>query len=256
MHSLAALLALTLAWQGAVAYPRFWYDRKYLASQGYAAKDGYDWSVFPDDGSNCTSYPEKAYTGFFPAHGIPYMDSAIGMAFARAGANVTTLCPGAKHTVTVSFPIKRLALLVTSPNHAVHFSSPAPATSNCPGRIDLGGSKNSHASSSFTATFTVPCAAGSTNGSSTVVFTVNSAGTSGATRRWAQAAATLQIAPESAAECAAVSAVCANGGGATDSAMPASSSSSGSRTAAHKPPPAMGGRRNPPPTRRPPPHRG
>eukprot|EP00198_Chlamydomonas_reinhardtii_P012022 XP_001701359.1 predicted protein [Chlamydomonas reinhardtii] len=164
VNSLTALLALALAWQGAVAYPRFWYDRKYLASQGYATKDGYDWSVFPDDGTNCTSYPDKPYLGFFPAHGMPYLDSAIGMSFMRPdGTNVASLCPGAKHTIKVSFPIKRLALLVTSPNHAVHFSSPAPATSSCPGRIDLGMSKNSNAASSFTATFTVPCSAATAN---------------------------------------------------------------------------------------------
>lgn len=68
---LFALLAL-LAWRGAEAYPRFWYDRNYLVDFGYGPDNGLDWSVFP--ALTCSNYPDKAYTGFFPAHGTPTPD--------------------------------------------------------------------------------------------------------------------------------------------------------------------------------------
>ncbi|PNW72872.1 hypothetical protein CHLRE_14g609850v5 [Chlamydomonas reinhardtii] len=192
-------LATLLAWRGAEAYPRFWYDSDYLIAYGYGPDAGYDWSVFPE--RNCFNYPTTAYTGFYPAHSSPYTDSSIGLAFALSdGSAVTALCPGATHTVTLSFPNPRLALLTTNP--PVTFTSPKPATSDCPGRVDLGGSSDANEATSFDGTFTVPCSA---QGSS-VVFAVTSAGTSA--RRWAQAQATLAVADAASAQCAAVSTTC------------------------------------------------
>ncbi|KAG2423651.1 hypothetical protein HXX76_015168 [Chlamydomonas incerta] len=206
--SLLALLAL-LAWRGAEAYPRFWYDRNYLVEYGYGPENGLDWSVFP--ALTCTNYPDKAYNGFYPQHGTPFADSTIGLSFALSGGSaVTTLCPGATHTMRVSFgAARRLALLTTDPPNVAAFTSPAPPTPDCPGRLDLGGSVDSGAATSFTATFTVPCSAKGTS----VAFHVVSAGSSPVSaRRWATAQATMQVAGDGSAElssvCAAVSTAC------------------------------------------------
>ncbi|KAG2434545.1 hypothetical protein HYH02_012212 [Chlamydomonas schloesseri] len=201
-RSLLTLLALYVAaWRGADAYPRFWYDRNYLVEYGYGPENGLDWSVFP--AVTCTNYPDKAY---YPAHGTPAPDSTIGMAFSLSGGGaVTSLCPGARHSLRVSFPIKRLALLTTDPPNVAAFTSPAPPRADCPGRLDLGGSVNSGAATSFATTFTVPCSAAG----SSVAFHVVSAGTSGTARRWATAQTSMTVADPSAPQCAAVSAACA-----------------------------------------------
>ncbi|KAG2434546.1 hypothetical protein HYH02_012213 [Chlamydomonas schloesseri] len=158
------------------------------------------------------------------------------------GSAVTSLCPGASYTVTLSFPDKRLALLTTSP--PVTFISPDPTTS-CLGRMDLGGSSEDGEDTSFVGTFTVPChAAGST-----VVFAVTSAGSSSLTaKRWAQNQASLAVDDAASQQCAAVSEVCAS--------PPAGPSKPPPAPGAGKPAPRAVSRRQPPPARRPPPRRG
>lgn len=80
-------LATLLAWRGAEAYPRFWYDSDYLIAYGYGPDAGYDWSVFPE--RNCFNYPTTAYTGFYPAHSSPYTDRWVG----KPGVNAAMAAP-------------------------------------------------------------------------------------------------------------------------------------------------------------------
>ncbi|KXZ51834.1 hypothetical protein GPECTOR_11g273 [Gonium pectorale] len=135
--------------------------------------------------------------------------SAISFTFSDAASTAggdISLCPGASHSVRVSFgSSRRLALVTASP--AVTFTSPSP-TSGCPNRLDLGGDSNAGAATSFSATFTVPCSAAG----GSILFMVTSAGQT--SKRFAQSSKTVSVAGSGSAliaaggACASAAAAC------------------------------------------------
>ncbi|GIL79060.1 hypothetical protein Vretimale_45 [Volvox reticuliferus] len=162
----------------ASAYPNYWYDALNVIG-----------SSLPNGPTQCDSHPTEAVIVQGSPHpGGPTIDSSITFVFrgAQSGAVITTLCPGMANNLSVSFSNKRLALL-TANTSSVAFSSALP-TSDCPNRVDLGGSSKFRAATTFNVSFNVPCSLAGQN----VRFEVTSAAIA-STTPWLQNSVNMPV---------------------------------------------------------------
>ncbi|KAG2501058.1 hypothetical protein HYH03_000877 [Edaphochlamys debaryana] len=163
----------------AAAFPRYFYN---------PAAYEEDWGR-PRAAVACDEHPHEDLESIGAPHGTPWVDSDIIFTLTVDGKPTASVCPGAQHSIKVSFAtFKRLALLTANLSD-VTFTLPA-ATPGCPNRVDLGGSLTTGEKTSHTAKFTAPCSAAG----KTVMFFLTSAA-NGDGINWKQNNLTLQVAP-------------------------------------------------------------